>query len=236
MDRWNFYKKNFLKNINNEAKILVISASLNEIKILKEMGYNNINITYHNDDDIEILKQQGFKVYKNLFKADVRNLDFENKSFDYVITNATLHHVDLPHKAVTEMYRIAKKGVLIIESNDSFLMQAACKLNFAEEFEISSVNPKIKSGGLLDTGIPNYVYRWNEREIIKLLNSYDPEVINHIKFEYDYDLSSIRSDKYVNRVLKFIVKIFFYFFKKQQNCLSIFIDLSKIKKREFSKF
>ena len=57
----------------------------------------------------------------------MRNLSFDSQSFKYVITNATLHHVDQPHKAITEMYRVAK-GVLIIESNDSLIMQIACKV------------------------------------------------------------------------------------------------------------
>ena len=124
------------------------------------------------------LQNYGFEINKNLFRADVRNLKFENQSFEYVITNATLHHVDQPHKAITEMYRVAKKGVLIIESNDSLTMQIACKLKFAEEFEVSSIDLKNNSGGLLDTGIPNYVYRWNEREIIKTIKSYDPSNIS----------------------------------------------------------
>jgi len=233
MDRWNFYKKNFLININKNSNFLLISGSLNEIKILKELGYLNFSVTYHDVNDLKALINEGFQLNKNLFNSDLRNLKFKDKNFDHVVTNATLHHVDQPHKAITEMYRVAKKGVLIIESNDSLAMRLACKLNIAEEFEVSSINPEKKTGGLLDTGIPNYVYRWTEREIIKILKSYDPQHINFVKFTYDNDLTNIKSSKFFVRFMKPLIKLFFYVFKKQQNCMSIFIDLTKTKRRLF---
>jgi hypothetical protein len=131
------------------------------------------------------------------------------------------------------MYRVAKNGVLIIESNDSLLMRLACKLNFAEEFEVSSISSDNKTGGLLDTGIPNYVYRWTEREFVKTIKSYDPKNINYIKFTYDNDLTNIKSSKLFLKLLTPLIRLFFFIFKKQQNCISIFIDLTKVKKREF---
>ena len=233
MSRWNFYKKKLLENIDKKSNFLLISGSLNEIKILNELGYVNFNVTYHDKNDLNILKNEGFELNKNLFFADLRNLNFSENSFDYVVTNATLHHLDQPHRAITEMYRVAKNGVLIIESNDSLLMRLACKLNFAEEFEVSSISSDNKTGGLLDTGIPNYVYRWTEREFVKTIKSYDPKNINYIKFTYDNDLTNIKSSKLFLKLLTPLIRLFFFILKKQQNCISIFIDLTKVKKREF---
>ncbi|WP_440693784.1 class I SAM-dependent methyltransferase [Candidatus Pelagibacter sp. HIMB1695] len=233
MSRWNFYKKKLLENIDKKSNFLLISGSLNEIKILNELGYVDFNVTYHDKNDLNILKKEGFELNKNLFYADLRNLNFAENSFDYVVTNATLHHLDQPHKAITEMYRVAKNGVLILESNDSLLMRLACRLNFAEEFEVSSINSTKKTGGLLDTGIPNYVYRWTEREFVKTIKSYDPKNINYIKFTYDNDLTNIKSSKFFLKLVTPLIRLFFFIFKKQQNCVSIFIDLKKAKKREF---
>ena len=154
-----------------------------------------------------------------------------DKSFEYVITNATIHHIDLPHKAITELYRVAIKGVLIIESNDSFAMRLATKMKLAEEFEVSSINEDKNSGGLLDTGIPNYVYRWTEKEVIKILKSYDPSNITFINFSYANDLTNLKSSKLYVKILMIFAKIIFFIFRKQQNCLSIFIDKTKVKKR-----
>ena len=233
MNRWDFYIKNLKEHIDKNAKILLISGSSEEIRILRELGYTNFNNTFYNKDDSEVLEKNGLVLNKDLFNEDARNLKFSANSFDFVITNATLHHIDLPHKAVTELYRVASKGVLIIESNDSIIMRLACKLNLAEEFELSSV--KNNSGGLLDKGIPNYVFRWSEREILKLLNSYNPEKIHSIKFSYANDLTNIKSKRKIFdvtlRIIIFFAKIFFLIFKKQQNCLSIFINKSLSKNR-----
>ena len=211
----------------------MISASLHEVKTLKDLGYLKFSITYHDDNEKNQFLDYGFKENINLFKSDLRNLAFKDKSFDYAITNATIHHIDLPHKAITELYRVAIRGVLIIESNDSLTMRLATRLKLAEEFEVSSINEDKNSGGLLDTAIPNYVYRWTEKEILKLLKSFDPKNIN---FDYASDLTNFRNrDNYIENVLLKILiitgKVFFFFFKKQQNCMSIFIDKTKTKKR-----
>ena len=236
MNRWNFYKKNFKNYINKNSNFLLISGSLYEVKILKELGYLNFSITYHNEDEKDQFLDCGFKENINLFKSDLRNLAFKDESFDYTITNATIHHIDLPHKAITELYRVAIKGVLVIESTDSLTMRLATKIKLAEEFEVSSINEDKNTGGLLDTAIPNYVYRWTEKEILKLLKSFDPKNINFVNFDYASDLTNFKNrDGYIeNILLKILIitgKIFFFFFKKQQNCMSIFIDKTKIKKR-----
>jgi len=236
MNRWHFYKKNFINYINIDSNFLLISASLHEVKTLKDLGYLKFSITYHDDNEKNQFLDYGFKENINLFKSDLRNLAFKDKSFDYTITNATIHHIDLPHKAITELYRVAIRGVLIIESNDSLTMRLATRLKLAEEFEVSSINEDKNSGGLLDTAIPNYVYRWTEKEILKLLKSFDPKNINFINFDYASDLTNFRNrDNYIENVLLKILiitgKVFFFFFKKQQNCMSIFIDKTKTKKR-----
>ena len=134
------------------------------------------------------------------------------------------------------MYRVAIRGVLIIESNDRFTMRLATKMKLAEEFEVSSINEDKNSGGLLDTAVPNYVYRWTEKEILKLLKSFDPKNINLVNFDYASDLTNFKNrDSYIENIfLKTLIiagKIFFFFFKKQQNCMSIYIDKTKTKKR-----
>ena len=51
MSRWNFYKNNFLKNINKNDNFLLISGSIHEIKILRDLGYKNFSITYHDEKE-----------------------------------------------------------------------------------------------------------------------------------------------------------------------------------------
>ena len=216
MERWIFYEKMLLKHINKDSNFLLISGSEKEIQILTKLRYKNFKITYHKELNRNIENNYNLLVGKNLFDADVRNLRFNDSEFDYVITNATLHHIDVPHVGISEMYRVAKKGVLIIESNDSLIMRLACKIKLSEEFEESSVDRHKKTGGLLDLGIPNYVYRWTEREISKLLKSLDPSNKNTIIFDYENDLTNIKSKNALIKIIIFFAKIFFSFLKNRK--------------------
>ena len=128
------------------------------------------------------------------------------------------------------MYRVAKKGVLVIEGNDSLIMRLACKIKFSEEFEVSSVKKDKEKGGILDTGIPNYVYRWTEREIEKTIQSYDP-ICKHT-YLYDYATAYPCTPQLelknglkvlVLSLLKPFYIIFSRVFYKQQNQFAFFV-------------
>ena len=215
MDRIQFYESLVIKKIKNKnAKIIVFGASENDLKIFKKLNYKNVTFSNLNIENHKTIK---INIHQN-------NLD--DGEYDYSIVNASIHHSSKPHMAILEMYRVSREGVLIIEANDSLLIRAAIKLNFAEEFEISAI--KNGSTGVDNTNIPNFIYRWNEREIYKLLNSYKPDIIHDIKFEYEND---VRLSKNMFLGLKIILSIFFLFFKKQQNLISIFINKENQKKR-----
>ena len=76
---------------------------------------------------------------------------------------------------ILQMYRIAKKGLLVIEGNDGFLIKVACKFGYSEEFERSAI--KNNSGGVDNTNIPNFIID-GQKEIYKLICSFKPN-INH---------------------------------------------------------
>ena len=133
------------------------------------------------------------------------------------------------------MYSIAKYGIIIVESNDSFIIRLSVKLNFSEDFEKSALNENTYVGGVGGTNIPNYVYRWTEREIKKLFYSYQPDKNVNIIFNYQ---NNIFNENLSNNLIKKIIitfcyiflKIIFFLFPKQQNLMSIYIDKKIIKK------
>lgn len=53
----------------------------------------------------------------DLVDGDALALPFPDESFDFVMETAVLHHVPDPVKAVGEMLRLARKGVMISDSN-----------------------------------------------------------------------------------------------------------------------
>lgn len=234
MSRWIFYRNQIVKYFDKSNKILLLGASDDEVKIFLNLGFKNLYVGYFDDIQKNFFIQNGFIENKNLFKIDIRKIPFKENSFDYTFTHATIHHVDLPHLAVTELYRVAKIGCLIIESNDSFIMRLATKFGFSEEFEVSSI--KSNGGGLLNSSIPNYIYRWNENEINKLIKSYKPEYKHNIFFDYFYDSKNSALEKnilkkIVKKILSLFLRIIFIFFVKQKNVFSFFIEKKNKKKR-----
>lgn len=50
---------------------------------------------------------------QNFLVADAMNIPFEDNSFDVVYTRHSLEHVSDPHKELDEMFRLAKKYIII---------------------------------------------------------------------------------------------------------------------------
>jgi len=230
MDRWQFYANNLQKFIKKKSSILVIGGSQRDYELLKNLQYENFQISN--------LKPNPDNYNFRILNIDATNINLKSNTFDYVVTHACIHHVRKPHMALLEMYRVSRIGTLIIESNDSLLMRISCRLKISEDFEVSSVDMNNKRGGVEESGIPNYIYRWNEREIIKTFSSYEPEVKHQIFFEYGNDLDNFGVQKtkeklIITKLIKFLIKIFLFFFKKQQNLLAIYIDKQNSNKRIF---
>ena len=157
-----------------------------------------------------------FNVFENLHDIQINDVNLTDS------ISSRIHHSST-HSAILELYRVSTKGALIIEAR-SFISKIACKFKFSEEYELSAVKKNITTGGVDNTDIPNYVFRWTEREISKLLKSYKPELKHKIEYGYGHHIKFSSS-----KILRFLFKVFFFVFKKQQNLFSIFIN------KEFSK-
>jgi len=233
MIRFEFYQNQILKFFHKDKSILVLGASSDEASLFHKLQFKKITLS-----NIDLAQLKGTKKYNfNKIKIDFRNLfKIKNNSYDFVVVHASIHHTSRPHNIILEMYRIAKYGVLIIESNDSFIMRLSVKLNFSEDYELSALNENTFVGGVDGSNIPNYVYRWTEREIKKLFYSYQPDKKINIFFNYQ---NNIFNKNLSNNLIKKIIisfsyiflKIIFFLFPKQQNLMSIYVDKKNYKKR-----
>ncbi len=210
MSRDKFYENCLTKSIlDKNASILVLGAGEKDERIFKNLKYENVTYSNYNSKEDKNIK------LKNLL---LQNINLEDNSYDYCVAHACIHHSSKPHNSILEMYRVSRKGILIIEANDSLTTRIACKLNFAEEFEKSAVVKNKISGGVDNTNIPNYVYRWTEREVYKLISSYKPLAQHKIDYYYGNDI------KFTNNIIiKLLFFIFFKLFKKQQNLFCFYI-------------
>jgi ubiquinone/menaquinone biosynthesis C-methylase UbiE len=80
-------------------------------------------------------------------------LSFDDNAFDYSFIAASLHHLQRPHLGLYELLRVSKKGIIVIEPNDSWLTRLAVNLGLATEYEKEC---------------KNYVFRYNKREVQKI--------------------------------------------------------------------
>jgi len=67
--------------------------------------------------------------------ADAENLAFADRSFDIVAVHDGLHHLDNPARAIREMARVARSGVLILDPAQAALTKLAVKLGIAVDVE-----------------------------------------------------------------------------------------------------
>jgi SAM-dependent methyltransferase len=165
--------------LGTHHSVLAVCAGASEENVFREIGLTDVTISNLSDQDVGSYKFE----YQNAM-----SLDLEDKSFDFVFVSDGLHHCDAPHLALTEMYRVARIGVVVLESKDSFFMRIANNLGLTESYECEAVEGHLgREGGVNNSAIPNFVYRWSEREFEKTLCSYDPT--GQLTFRYFYSLN-----------------------------------------------
>lgn len=225
--RLQFYHNVLSKRITDRsASILVCGGGNSDKKIFQMLGYTNVtisNLDERMDKDAYAPFDWGFE--------NVEALSYDDNSFDYVVIHAAVHHTALPHTSLTEMYRVSSKGFLAFESRDSYSMRFLQKFNLVQTYEHAAVyNNGGKYGGVNNSEIPNYVYRWTEKEIEKTIYTYAPYCKHN--FYFDYGLDAPRASQLekgsIKKIIITIAQPFFFIvsklFPKQQNLFAFFIE------------
>ncbi len=172
-------------SISTSDSVLVVCGGLLDDAVMRKVGFQNFTITGLDRDG-----------------QDAENLTFANETFDIVIVHAGLHPCYSPHRALLEMYRVARKQIFAFESRDSLLMRSAVRLGLTQDYELDSVNDG--KGGAAESGVPNFVYRWTEREVEKAIASFDPTRAPHIRFFYEMRIPIQRFERSGDRTLQII--------------------------------
>ncbi len=124
---------------------------------------------------------------------DAENLELDDDTFDWVVVHAGLHHLASPARGVCEALRVAKHGIVCIENRDSVSMRLIQRLGLASSYELESaaLSDGIV-GGFRNGPVPNYIYRWTEREFEKLVSSYLPAHEHTFFYEYGIQIPTAR--------------------------------------------
>jgi ubiquinone/menaquinone biosynthesis C-methylase UbiE len=162
-------------------KVLVVCGGRTDKLVLERCGFRDVVISNLGlrpaDKD---LGSFGWS------EQDVERLTFDDESFDFAVVHSGLHHCHSPHRALLEMYRVARRGVVVFEPYDNLLTRVGVRLGIGQEYEYAGVAGELgrggHRGGVANTTIPNFVYRFTEREIIKTIHSYAPYARHDIRF------------------------------------------------------
>lgn len=110
------------------------------------------------DSSLSAIKRAKIRCRRYGFQADflvgdAENLPFENNCFDVVSVHDGLHHLNNAKKAILEMTRVTKKGVVIIEPAKALGTRISVLLGVSKDYE--------------DVG--NFVYRFRKDELTSWL-------------------------------------------------------------------
>jgi SAM-dependent methyltransferase len=148
--------------VGRDARVLVVAGGDLDRKALAAAGFGDVTITN--------LSEAGDE------RQDAESLTYADDSFDFAVVSAALHHCASPHRALLELYRVARLGLVAFEARDSALMRLAQRLGVVDQYELTAVADNgFAAGGVRNTAVPNYVYRWTEREVEKTIASAAPQ-------------------------------------------------------------
>lgn len=160
------------------GSVLVVCGGSLDRDVLQEQSFSRVTIS---NLDVR-MKPEQCAPYEWI-RQDAEQLEFADNSFDYCIVHSGLHHCASPHRALLEMYRVARRAAVMIEPYDNVLTRLGVWLGVGQEYELAAVfYNSLESGGMRNTSIPNYVYRFSRREILKTVACYDPAVRPRVRF------------------------------------------------------
>ncbi len=167
MEREAFYRRvlhDLLERglVARDWKVLVVAGGQADRAAFADAGFTDVLITNLDPGPGEE-------------RQDAESLSYDEGAFDLAVVSAGLHHCASPHRALLEMYRVARRGILALEARDSALMRLAQRAGVVDEYELTAVAAnEFRAGGVRNTATPNYVYRWTEREVEKTIASAAP--------------------------------------------------------------
>lgn len=182
--------------LDTEGALLVLGASDGDELVLRKAGWSSITLSnFVSSNSIQ-------SPDTSYLELDAEDIALPDESFECVAAYEVLHHCRSPHRALCEMLRVSRRYVIFQEPNDSRLYAWLRRFGFVSSFEIAAVvGNGFVSGGVRNTAVPNYIYRWNHAtahqtalsfmpDRVIHLHSYPYWELNHTEFELGLKLES----------------------------------------------
>ena len=139
-------------DIRDWSVLLTCGGVGGEGLFFKKNGFKNVTVSDISENSLKICNE--FDPSINTLMLNGESLDVPDNSYDLVVVQDGLHHLPRPVSGFTEMLRVAKKAVIVIEPYDSLIGNL-----MGTEWE--------KQGDAI-----NYVYRWDKKSFTQGVKSY----------------------------------------------------------------
>lgn len=183
--------------LRRDMKVLVVCAGEYDRQVLRECGFTDVTLS---NLDAKI-RGESVAPFAWSFQ-DAERLEFDDGEFDMVLVHSGLHHAQSPHRALLEMYRVARTGIVCFEPIDNPVTRLGVRLGLGQEYEVAAVaGTGYRFGGQRNTPIPNYVYRWTRREVEKTVLAFAPVAKHRFFYFYALRVPWFRSQMLTRRIL-----------------------------------
>jgi len=172
-----------------DQRVLIVGGSAADEQLLRQVGFKDI-LNSNLPTDMDRLNGEEASADTKHLALDAEQMDLPSDSYDLVFASEVLHHCSSPHHALCEMLRVSRRYVVFMEPNDSAAMNALVRMNFSFPYELPAVIAHdYQSGGLRDSQIPNFIYRWSRHEVVKTVSSCIPERMFSVRAHPYWDFS-----------------------------------------------
>lgn len=177
-----------------DQHVLIVGGSAEDEQTLRQAGFKHI-VNSNLPTDMDRLTAGEYAPETQHLALDAEQIELPDDSFDLVFASEVLHHCRSPHHALCEMLRVSRRYVLFMEPNDSLAMAALVRMRFSFPYELPAVVAHdYRSGGLRDSHIPNFIYRWNWHEAFKTVSACIPERIFSVHAYPYWDFGLTKKD------------------------------------------
>ncbi|MGB3512762.1 MAG: class I SAM-dependent methyltransferase [Microcoleaceae cyanobacterium] len=157
--------KHLMKVTNSSPQdwdVLVVCGGVGgEGTVLANMGFRSVTVSDISENALQGCNVRDPRLQTKVMNAE--NLEIPDESYDLVLVQDGLHHLPRPVLGLTEMIRVAKKAVIMIEPHSGIVANV---LGMEWEAHGDAVN---------------YVFRWNKLIFEQAVKSYILQIPCYIK-------------------------------------------------------
>jgi SAM-dependent methyltransferase len=185
-----------------DMRVLVVCGGSTDISVLRKCGFTDVTVS-----NVGAPPPAATLGGYSFAQEDVEALSIADASFDVCIVHSGLHHCHSPQRALIEMYRVARHAVLLFEPYDNLLTRLGVRWGFGQEYEHAAVYCNDDDhGGVGDTAVPNFIYRFTEREIVKTVHCFAPYAKHEIRFYHRMRIPWMQLRHRRNRAFYYVVR------------------------------